>query len=323
MLKCFFKGGVSINFLETYQEYLKYIENRQKMQSILSLNQRFERFILPTFADYDIRDITKHDYITWQNEILTKKYSANYLKNLHFIFSGFLNYCVDFHNLENNVASLVGSFKNNNIEQIRYSFYNSDEFFKFIKCVDNHCYRTFFELMFFTGTRPGEAFGLKFSDFKTDHLDINKTLTSHVNPRTGKRELNCPKTRSSYRTIYIDKKLSKSIKKLKRYYLLKYKNTININDIYIFGGLKPLSPTSINRIKSKACINANVKSIKLHEFRHSHACLLMKNGILIHEISKRLGHSSVTTTLNIYTHTSREEQELVISTLNKLRRFHK
>ena len=43
---------------------------------------------------------------------------------------------------------------------------------KFIKYVDNNIYKQFFNLMFFTGTRPGEAMALKFSDLHNNYISI-------------------------------------------------------------------------------------------------------------------------------------------------------
>ena len=92
-------------------------------------------------------------------------------------------------------------------------------------------------------------------------------------------------------------------------------------DYYIFGGIKPLATTTINRYKEKACKLAKIRKIKLHEFRHSHATLLLYKGIIIHEISKRLGHSDIAITLNTYTHTNNLQEKRVTRTLNFLRLF--
>ena len=168
--------------------------------------------------------------------------------------------------------------------------------------------------MFFTGVRPGEAMALKFSDLNKYYIDINKTISEH-----GEREINSPKTLTSYRKISIDKRLYKELTNLKNEYNKKY--NYNNYDYFIFGGIKPLSPTSINRRKEKACKLANIRKIKLHEFRHSHATLLLNKKILIHEISKRLGHSDISITLNTYTHTSEIQEKRVIKTLSLIRLF--
>lgn len=125
------------------------------------------------------------------------------------------------------------------------------------------------------------------------------------------------KNQSSIRDIKIDNILKKDLLKLKKYYYSKYK--VSDDDLFIFGGIKPLSPTSCNRYKKKACQKANLSSITLHQFRHSHATLLLSNGIMINDVSRRLGHSKTSTTLNVYCHTSLIQEKKSIKTLNFLR----
>lgn len=71
------------------------------------------------------------------------------------------------------------------------------------------------------------------------------------------------------------------------------------NSWFIFGGLYPLSPTTITRKKDKYCELAKVKKIRIHYFRHSHASQLISIGTPITVVSERLGHSDIAMTLNI------------------------
>ena len=87
----------------------------------------------------------------------------------------------------------------------------------------------------------------------------------------------------------------------------------------MFGDTKPLSPSTIERYKNKYCKIANVKQIRIHDFRHSHATLLIYNNVPIQDISKRLGHANVSTTLDVYTHVIEDKEKRVINTLNKIR----
>ncbi len=79
---------------------------------------------------------------------------------------------------------------------------------------------------------------------------------------------------------------------------------------------KPLAPTTINRYKIRACNKRNIRPIKLHQFRHSHATYLLNKKIDIHIISKRLGHSKVSTTLDVYTHSNLLQEKRLIKSLN-------
>lgn len=62
-------------------------------------------------------------------------------------------------------------------------------------------------------------------------------------------------------------------------------------DYFIFGGLKPLSTTTIDRVKHRACIKKNIREITQHQFRHSYATYLIHKGVPIDYVSKTMGHN--------------------------------
>ena len=300
-----------MSFEEAYKNYLIYASRRHKKQSFDTLTYKFNLRILPFFKNYNLKDITSSDILNWQNYISTFNFSNNYNSSLYYILCSFFEYCSIFYNFDKIIIMKVGNFRKK-YEENKKDFYNLKEFNLFIKNLDNNIYKQFFNLMFFTGTRPGEAMALKFSDLRDDYLYITKTISEH-----GNREIDTPKTNSSIRKIKIDKVLKNDLLSLKKYYDHVY-NKSNF-DYFIFGGMKPLAPTTINRYKFKACEKANLRSITLHQFRHSHATLLLHNGIIVNEISRRLGHSNPSITLNIYTHTDLSQEKRVSTTLNSLR----
>lgn len=300
---------MEIKFKTAYERYLKYIINKQKIQSYNTLKDKTERNIIPHFSNFNIYNITEKDYIDWQNEIETCNYSNSYNNSLHYIMTNFFEFMIKYYGIKKNIPKLVGNFKQKQ-EIKQYNTYNIKQFKNFIKNIDNEIYKQFFNLLFFTGLRPGEAMALKFSDLNNRILYVNKTINEH-----GKREINSPKTLSSIRKIEIDRKLNRDLLKLKE----KYSNYNQ--DYFIFGGFKPLAPTTINRYKIKACKKSNLIPIKLHEFRHSHATMLVEKKLIIKEVSRRLGHSNTNITLNTYTHTNKMQEKKVIKTLNFLRLF--
>ena len=58
---------------------------------------------------------------------------------------------------------------------------------------------------------------------------------------------------------------------------------------------------------------SDVKKIRIHDFRHSHASNLIGEGMDIVAVSKRLGHSSVEMTLNVYTHLLRKNDSKMLN----------
>lgn len=182
----------------------------------------------------------------------------------------------------------------------------------YIRIYQISIYQRFQFVLHFTGLRPGEAMALYFKDISNGYIKVSKTIDSH-----GKRNLTTPKTLSSNRLVAIDKKLEKDLLKLKAIYINK---GIEYNDnLFIFGGNKLIYPSTINRRKLEACKKFNVRPITLHQFRHSHATLLINNKIPATEVSRRLGHSNVSTTLNVYCHSDLTQEKRVLATLNSFR----
>ncbi len=300
-----------MKFEVAFEEFKIYASKRHKKQGFVTLQSNFNSRILPYFRDYDIFDITSRDILKWQDYIYSLNFKYSYTSKLFIYFKCFMNYCCNYLGLPDNPLDYVSNFKRE-IEELKHDFYTLEEFKRFIKGFDNEIYKQFFNLMFFTGVRPGEAMALKFSDLNGNYISINKNLTTK-----GGRVIDTPKNRSSIRKIKIDNKLKNDLYNLKKYYSKNY--MVDVDDYFIFGGLNPLSPSTINRYKKSACKKSNIRPIKLHEFRHSHATLLLQNGMLINEVSRRLGHSKVSTTLNIYTHTDLTQEKRVYNTLNSLR----
>lgn len=109
---------------------------------------------------------------------------------------------------------------------------------------------------------------------------------------------------------------------LKKYYgeVSKFKNFSD--DFFIFGndkGLTPLTYKQAQRRKGEIANKAGVKEIRLHDFRHSCASFLVNNGAPVTMVSKYLGHSNSSETLNTYSHLFNTTSSEVINTINRAR----
>jgi len=104
----------------------------------------------------------------------------------------------------------------------------------------------------------------------------------------------------SVRVITINDSLCRRLLDLKESSQKKYPQFTD--EYFIFGGKNPLPPTTIERKKNIAVKDSGVKRIRIHDLRHSHASMLICNGMNIVSVSKRLGHSDVNMTLKVYTH---------------------
>lgn len=282
-----------MSFEEAYEEYLIYAQNRHKKQGFYTITKNFRLHILPYFRGKKLVEITKLDIINWQNNILSLDFSNNFNRNLYYEFSAFYRYCIYCDYVTENVVLQVPKFKKK-IENKKHNVYTLNEFLRFRRCLSNYVIKQYFNFMYFYGTRPSEAMALRFSDLEGNFLHINHSIQ-----RKGSRELDTPKNQSSVRVIKINFITSLRFKILKNIYVKKYGYGI---DYFIFGGDKPLAPTTIDRYKKNACDKANLKCITQHEFRHSYATRMIHKKIPVDIVSKSMGHSTVSMTVDVYLH---------------------
>lgn len=283
-----------MKFEEIYEEYKIYAQKRHKKQGFITIDQDFNNHILPYFKGYDIKSITKIDIMNWQDKILDKYFSNKYNAKVYYVFTSFMKYCKCCSYIEDDIVSKVGPFQKR-IENKNHVVYTVWQFRKFRKYLSNYIIMQYFNFMYFYGTRPSEAMALRFSDLEGRYIHINHSIH-----RKGDRELDTPKNQSSIRTLKLSILECFRIWQLKKIYVKMY-GDCNY-DYFIFGGKKPLAPTTIDRHKKEAYINAHLKAITQHEFRHSYATRMVHKKKPIDIISRRLGHSRVSTTMDIYVH---------------------
>jgi integrase len=65
---------------------------------------------------------------------------------------------------------------------------------------------------------------------------------------------------------------------------------------------KPLRPNTVTRAWSSLAIKSAIKRIRFHDARHTHASLMLKQGIHPKIVQERLGHSTIAMTLDTYSH---------------------
>lgn len=296
-----------MSFEEAYENFKIYAKSRHKKQGFETITKNFDNHILPYFVGRNVENLTKLDIINWQNQICDFDFSNNFNSALYSSFSSFIKYCVYCGYLDTNIVLEVENFRRK-YEVKKYDYYNLFEFLRFRYFLDSRIYKSFYSFMFFYGTRPGETMALRFSDVRGKWVYIRHNLQ-----RRGKRNLDTPKNESSIRFIKINIFMRFSLFLLKRYYIKSFGNGI---DYFIFGGNKPLSTTTLDRYKSKACSKAHLREITQHQFRHSYATRMIHKGVPIDYVSKSLGHSKVSMTLDVYLHNEKRMRGILPSMFN-------
>ena len=169
----------------------------------------------------------------------------------------------------------------------------------------------------YTGIRLGELCALKWEDvdLETRLISINKTLlrTRNFDNTENKTKLilNSPKSRSSIRNIPLPDFLCQMIYRLS--------SGTNIKEDFILSNSpSPIDPRTVQRYHEKVLQKACIGHRKFHAMRHTFATRALELGIDIRTLSDILGHSKISTTLDIYAHSLLEQKRLAISKMNSL-----
>lgn len=279
-----------LTFRELYEEFKLYQETRIKESSLFHFSHQCNKHILPYFEKFKVKKITAKDILTWQNSLA--QYSYKYKQNLRNALSSLLRYAERYYEIPNKLY-LVDGFRKP-ITKKEMLIWTPEEFNQFIEQVQNPTYKTFFYTLYLTGARRGEIMATTWKDWNLEKqtLNIDKTFTRKSLGKDIGGKSTTPKNQFSIREISIPDNLNNIMKTYKSQFYNKNQ----------FERVFDISETTIDRIKKEACVKANVKEIRTHDFRHSHASLLISKGFSIVAVAKRLGHGNIEQTLNTYSH---------------------
>ena len=227
-----------------------------------------------------------------------------------------LDYAVQIDAIKKNPMRKVYKPKKKSIERDFTDFYSKNELINFL----NVCKKykplkvyTMFHLLAYTGLRVGEALALQWSDInlKDGTLKVSKTLSKG---KHNTLKINPPKTQNGYRCIdlapqTVDILTEWQFQQRRDLFKLGL-NPMNANQL-VFSNKDNdyLRENVVNYWNVSLCKKRGLRHIKLHGFRHTHASLLFEAGASMEDVKERMGHSSITTTMNIYTHVTRSRKK--------------
>lgn len=305
----------------------KYTKN-QKLTYLRSQKELFKNHIKPYFKDIAITTIKFNQINDFQNYLLTKKskttkkyLSKNTINKILILLGKLFNIAIKENILTENPCNTIEKLK---FQKNEMSFWTVEDFKTFISAIDSKYPHLilFYQVAFFTGLRAGELIALKWNDidFVRNEIRVNKT-SSLIN---GQYITTSPKTASSDRYVTINSKLAQRLSQWKNYqpqYLIEQFQNIENEELFVFqyNENHPSRDYFARRIKKIIKLNdLPIEPIRLHDFRHSHVALLIHNGEEPTAIKNRLGHASITTTIDTYGHLYPNKQKSMSDKLDEL-----
>jgi integrase len=162
-----------------------------------------------------------------------------------------------------------------------------------------------------TGMRIGEVCALTWEDIDTDTgiINIKKTIQRIYTIEDGIRKteliLDTPKTKNSIREIPMSKELLRMLKPVKK--------IVNASFFVLTNDAKPTEPRTYRSYYKKFMDALEMPNLKFHGLRHSFATRCIESKCDYKTVSVLLGHSNISTTLNLYVHPNLEQKKKAIN----------
>lgn len=301
ILADFGKGALSSNSSMTFKKFLDdyFIPDYQSQVRQRTFDMSRSKFKRLTYFDnMKLSDILPPHVKQWQNAMFIEGLSNNYIRSVHQILQQVFDLAVRLGMLQTNVAKTVGNVKK---DRPKVDFWTVEEFQQFIATFDKNniydlLYFITFWFFFMTGVRTSELQAIEWSkiDFSSGTVLIDCSM---YYKNQNEWYITETKSISGIRLLYLDDDTLKYLRDWKKaqFQMGECRFVFSLAD-------NPLVKSTLKRVLQVHSEFAGVKSIRIHDLRHSHASFMLSLGMNDLEMQNRLGHSDIKTTLGTYSH---------------------
>jgi len=313
------KGDLSQVIRITVSDYLKKwlhdsVEGNVKRRTYYDYEDMVRRYIDGGIGNRLLSKLSPMDLQSFYKSLIERPLSARTVRYVHNVLTRALRQAEAWGMVPRNVARLVDPPKGPRKKPPRALDFEQSE--KFIDAVMNDRFYALWILALDSGMRPEEYLGLRWSDvdFKERTVRIEQVLC--LNRKGGGYYFDEPKTPESLRTLTVSQTTMLALQVHRREQnearLQMGEDWENLDLVFTntIGG--PVHHSNLHRRHFKpALVRAGLpSSVRIYDLRHTCATLLGVKGVRPKLIQARLGHSSIKTTMDIYSHVLREEGEI-------------
>lgn len=308
-------NNTNMRFKDLYLAFYEYQKDKVKETTLQTYYDRVP--FLEYLDNIKLEDFNINHFEAWKKIINSKNIATSYKNDILKFLKAILNFGTRYYNFNfNSVYNKMTNFKNPNEMAKKMDYYTYEEFKQFISYETDLKYICLFETLYYCGLRNGEMRGLTWDDidFYNKTITIDKQVPTRFTSKNWK--FYTPKTESSNRTIPMSNCLCEHLKELYN----KVSQSSNYKSSwFVFGEADiPIVADNPSDRQRKICKKAKIKKIRIHDFRHSCASLLINNGANITIVAKYLGHTKIEETLNTYTHMYKSALNSVVDLINKM-----
>lgn len=306
------------------REWLPVQKAARKPTTYGGYNFIVEKRIVPALGDLRLSELTAGDvarlYTTLRatGRLVGKKtgkekgsgLSERSVKHTHSVLHAALEHAVDAGFIARNPARRLPRSSRPNPRNVEMKTWTAEQLRAFLTSVDGDRLRPAFLVTALTGLRRSELCGLKWEDVDLDRqvLAVRRGLT------TAGYEVHegAPKSGRA-RTVALD---TETVAVMKRWRTAQLQERLKWGEAWTDSGYvftredgNPMHPQLFSDAFERRSKAANLPAIRFHDLRHTHATLLLAAGVHPKVVQERLGHSSISITLDLYSHVAPGMQE--------------
>jgi integrase len=308
-------------------EWLPAVASTVRASTLASYRLHVERYIVPRVGGRRLQEITGAVLNGLYAELLAGGLAPGTVRKTHTVLRRALRDAVRWGRTRLNAAVNADPPKQPGAGSWTVTTWTAAELSAFLEQRSEDRLYALWHVLASTGMRRGEVAGLRWTD-----VDLDVARLSIRQARLSIRyeiEVEEPKSARSRRSIALD---AETVQVLRAWRAAQLRERLEWGPAWTDSGLVftredgvGLHPDRISKLFDSLVARSGVPRIRLHDLRHTHATLALQVGVHPKVVSERLGHSSISLTLDTYSHAvpalQAEAAESVANLLQQARAF--
>jgi integrase len=300
------KGTLPDPTNSTVAEYLRAwlaSSTKQGFKTLERYHQLAEGQIIPHLGATKLQKLTVEAIRLWHRALLDSGLSSRTVGHAHRLLKLALATAVKAGTLARNVATVEAPPK---VEAKEIEVLNPDQITAVLTALEGHSLYPIVSLALATGMRRGEVLALQWRDVDLDAGTLRVERAVEETRKVGLR-IKPPKSARAKRTIKLP---PNAVAMLRAHKVQQLELRLQLGmgklglDALVFTTIEGtmIPPDNLSNNWHRICRARGLPLVTFHALRHTHASVLIRDGVDILTISRRLGHSKASITLDVYGH---------------------
>lgn len=296
---------------ETFAEYLPgWLERRRTTGDGLqpSTYSNYKRYVhrdlVPSgLGSMKLGDIRRYHINAFIQQLIEDGRGAVTVRRIVAVIQGSLKAATASDRIASNPATMLELPK---VDHKEFEPWEAEQVGEFLDTAGEHRLGSIFEVAVFTGLRRGELLGLRWEDVDLERREVivRRSRSTYGEGPT--------KTDSGRRRVALD---DRAVGVLQAWEIVQHleadswgSDCVPSGYVFTYANGGPVKPQYVTRLFEKLRKKADLPAMTFHGLRHQQASLQLAAGTPLAVVSKRLGHSSIGITADIYSHLLRSTE---------------